>query len=136
MSICSVNAKKTDSGLSLFREFKNPHLQGCQRYRTLCLWERFLRLFEVILIRKFSSHSISIKRLEFKLIGHFRVGIYPWHPCACNFKIWFDQYKIYFHLIMFIKLIIFIFSWAILRQLFIHNIKSLQKLDNNAPTIK
>ena len=42
---------------------------------TLRVGEIFLR-FEVILIGQFSSHLISIKKLELKLIRHFRLEIY------------------------------------------------------------
>ena len=50
-------------------------VQGCQTYRALCLWERFFLIFDLILIGQFSSNSISLKRLDVRLIGHFRVKI-------------------------------------------------------------
>ena len=48
------------------------YLQGCQTYRTRCLWERFFLLFDVILIGQISGHFILTKRLDVKLKGRFR----------------------------------------------------------------
>ena len=53
------------------------HLLGCQSYRTLSLWERFFPFLDVKLIGQFSSHSISLKRLDVRLIGHFRPENFP-----------------------------------------------------------
>ena len=67
----------TSEHISSLVGFSNPsfiffnYIQGCQTYRTLCLWERFFLIFDFILIGQFSSHSISLKKLNVRLIGHF-----------------------------------------------------------------
>ena len=63
-------------------------LQGRQRYRILCLWERFVLLFEVEL-GQFSSHSISLKRLDVRLIEHF----HTYRKLSSILKVWLRKAK-------------------------------------------